>query len=556
LNSLLAWRPTELPDSWAPTHGWTSAYVLAIFAILIIAGYAVLEAPAVARRLSDRAARFLRRALLGGLGISALLAVATYLDFGVFRYGSYLNEWDLYHYYVGTKYAPELGYTNLYGATLAADAERGLRYRNPRGEIRDLVTGELRDVGEVAAGANRYRARFSEARWREFVADITWSKTQLPKNRWSIILADHGYNGTPAWSFVVGGLLTRHLSVRNPVSRWVLLLLDPLLLLGTMAVVARAFGPRAALLTVIFIGTHYLFSWGHLKGALLRTDFAMGSLLAVCLVKRGWYKLAGALLGWAILSRVFPAFLLLGPAVLLLDGYLRTRRFDRRLLSLFLATGVTMALVVLGSVAYFGGAGIWREWSQKIALHYVGGSDWDLGFRTIAETTFLQGIPIREATLAQFLGMGVKSTLHPVEIGALVLLALPALTFVRALEHHEVLAYGFVFIFLFSIASYYYYLILCVPLVFFAADLGKPQHALGAAFMFFTGLCGYVLFTGWEPLRRLLPFTGWRQTFPTYYFLSCLLGITVAQMIILAGTRARRLEKASRARVGLRAGRG
>jgi hypothetical protein len=278
LNALFSWRPAELPDSWAPTHGWSSARVLAILAILTIAVYAALDSRHAARWLSDAATRMVRRVLLAVLGIAALLAVATYVDFGVFRYGSYLNEWDFYHYYVGTKYAPEVGYTNLYGATLVADAQDGMRYNHPRGAIRDLGTARMSNAVAVAEDAYRYRGRFSEARWREFVADIGWFKSQLPQHRWSLLLSDHGYNGTPAWSFVVGGLLTRHLSVRNPFSRWLMLLLDPLLLLGSMAVVTWAFGMRAALLTAIFIGTHYLFSWGHLKGALLRTDFAMCSL--------------------------------------------------------------------------------------------------------------------------------------------------------------------------------------------------------------------------------------------------------------------------------------
>ncbi len=544
MNSLLAWRPTELPDSWAPTHGWISSYALAVIAIAVIAGYAVVESRVVVRRLSAGTARFVQRALLVVLGLAALLAVATYVDFGVFRYGSYLNEWDFYHYYMGSKYAKEVGYTNLYGATLAADREAGLRYQHPRGEIRNLATAEIRDVAFVAAEANRYRGRFREARWREFVADITWFKMQLPEKRWSLILVDHGYNGTPAWSFVVGGLCTRHLAIQNPISRWLMLLLDPLLLVGAIIAVAWAFGPRAALLTVVFVGTHYLLSWGHLKGALLRTDFAMCSLLAVCLVKKGRYKIAGALLGWAILSRVFPAFLLLGPAVLLGHGCWRTRRFDRQLGSLFLAAGAIIVLVGLGSCAYFGGFGIWREWSEKITLHYAGGSDWDLGFRTIAESSFFHGRPMRDAVIAMATGQTAASTVHPLEIAAILLLALPALTFVRALEHHEALAYGFVFVFLFSNTSYYYYLILCVPLVFFASDLGKLGNALGAAFMFFTGCLGYVLFSGWEPLRQSwVPFRGWHQTFPTYYFLSCLIAVTAVQMIALAGARARNLER-------------
>ena len=545
MNPFAAWRPAELPDSWAPTHGWATARVLALIAILVIGAFAVMESPWAMRRLSAAAQRIGHRILIGVLAVSAVLAVATYVDFGVFRYGTYLNEWDFYHYYVGTKYAPELGYTNLYGATLVADAETGLRYNNPRGEIRDLATAQIRDVRAVAAEAGRYKQRFSEARWREFVADIGWFKLQLPEKRWSLVLADHGYNGTPAWSFVVGGLLTRHLSVREPIGRWFMLLLDPLLLLAAAGAVAWAFGARAALLLVLFVGTHYLLSWGHLKGALLRTDFAMCSVLAVCFVKKGRYKLAGVFLGWAVLSRVFPAFLLVGPGVLLLGELVRRRRLNRPLLSLLLASAGTIVVVALASCAYFGGTAIWHEWSSKIALHYAGGSDWDVGYRTIAEARFVEGVPVRAADLVAEAGRQSGRFARSFEFAVLALLVVPAIAFIRALEHHEAVAFGFVFVFLLSLAAYYYYLILCVPLLFFASDLGKPQRALGAAFMFLTGLAGYGLFSGWQPLRdSWVPLRGWHQTFPTYYYLSCFIAISAAQMIVIAATKARSLERA------------
>jgi hypothetical protein len=542
LNLLTSWRPTELPDSWAPTHGWALARMLAIVAILVVAGFIALESPWLTRRLSAAARRLGRRVLLGVLGVSAVLAVATYVDFGVFRYGTYLNEWDFYHYYLGTKYAHELGYTNLYGATLAADQEGGLRYHNPR--MRDLTTAQLRAVDEVAAESARYRGRFTESRWREFVADVTWFKMQLPEHRWSLLLADHGYNGTPAWSFVVGGLITRHLSVRNPVSRWLMLALDPLLLLVAAIAVAWAFGLRTAFLMMIFIGTHYLLSWGHLKGALLRTDFAMASVLAVCLVKQRYYKIAGVLLGWAILSRIFPAFLLVGPTVLLLRRLVRNRHVDRQLLALLGACAATVALVVLGSCVYFGTTAIWHEWNLKIAAHYSGGSDWELGFRTIAEASFLEGVPVRAVAnaAAQYpvLFLGVPGTI------VALLLLLPALTFIRGLQDHEALAYGFVFVFLLAAAAYYYYLLLCVPLLFFAPQLQRPQHALGVAFMFFTGIMGYVLFSGSNLLAgSWVMFRGWRQTFPTYYYLCCCIAVTVAQMILLAGSKTLHAERSS-----------
>jgi hypothetical protein len=541
LSWLLSWRPETLPDSWAPAHGWTLTRVLMAVAIVVCLAYAAVARPRIARHLTEKARRFARGLLLGLLAVAALLAVAVYLDFGVFRYGTFLNEWDFFHYYVGSKYAPELGYTKLYGATLLADRELGPRYHNPQNMIRDLSSAELRPTETAVAEAARYRGAFTDARWRDFVADIGWFREQLPAERWSLLLVDHGYNGTPAWSFLVGALFTRHLSVRAPAQKWVMLLLDPLLLVTAMTVVAWAFGARTAFFMVIFIGTHYLLSWGHLKGALLRTDFAMCSTIAVCLVKKGRYGLAGALLGWAISSRIFPAFFLAGPVALLAWGWLRERRLERSWLRLLLACAAIVALAVVGSCAYFGGIAIWRDWAQKITLHYVGGSDWDLGYRTVVESLFVHGVPVHAASLGQEVAQAGATAAWTV-VAALVLV--PAVSFLRALEDYQAVAYGFIFIYMLSLAAYYYYLVLAVPLLFFAPSLDKLQSALGVAFMFFTGYLGYLLFSGWQPLADFVAFRGWRQTFPTYYFLSCIIAVTVAQMIALAATRAKEKRKA------------
>jgi hypothetical protein len=222
--------------------------------------------------------------------------------------------------------------------------------------------------------------------------------------------------------------------------------------------------------------------------------------------------------------------------VLLARGWLRDRRFQRTWAALLATCAATIALVVAGSCLYFGGTEIWRDWAHKITLHYAGGSDWDLGYRTVVQAVFSQGIPVRPEDLAS--GWSAPALV------VAALLVLPAVTFLRALEDAQAVAFGFVFVFVLSLASYYYYLVLCVPLLFFASELEDPQCALGAAFMFFTGLAGYVLFSGWRWLGgSWVIFRGWRQTFPTYYFLCCLVAVTVAQMIAVAATRARRLPK-------------
>jgi len=112
--------------------------------------------------------------------------------------------------------------------------------------------------------------------------------------------------------------------------------------------------------------------------------------------------------------------------------------------------------------------------------------------------------------------MGVPGTI------VALLLLLPALTFVRGLQDHEALAYGFVFVFLLATAAYYYYLLLCVPLLFFAPQLERPQHALGVAFMFFTGIMGYVLSADrscW-PVSGSCSAAGARPFRPTTFFVA------------------------------------
>jgi hypothetical protein len=67
---------------------------------------------------------------------------------------------------------------------------------------------------------------------------------------------------------------------------------------------------------------------------------------------------------------------------------------------------------------------------------------------------------------------------------------------------------------------------------------------LGVAFMFFAGIVGYVLFSGWHLLAgSWVMFRGWHQTFPTYFFLCCFIAVTVAQMILLAGSKTLRAER-------------
>jgi hypothetical protein len=271
---------------------------------------------------SAGAKEYRRRAtqiLLALLLITAFVSTGNYLYYkgqlGEYRYGSFFNAYEFYHYYMGTKYAHELGYANLYSASLVADDETGLKFNHKSKTIRNLANGKHDlTVEKVLAQKAEYKAPFSEERWKEFVADISWFKglKQMPTSRWSGMLRDKGYNSTPVWSMVVGGLFSNNFGTKNPREMDFLAELDLLLVVLALGAVVWAFGPRTAMLLLILLGTHYVMKWWHMKGAFLRTDFIMFLIMSICCVKKDRYRLAGGLMAWSFLSRVFPAVFLFG----------------------------------------------------------------------------------------------------------------------------------------------------------------------------------------------------------------------------------------------------
>jgi len=95
--------------------------------MLVIVSYVIIAA--IEKRAHGRARRVIlaacdgfRGMLVAVLVLLAALALWNYVGMGAFRYGRYLNAYEFYHYYMGSKYAREIGYTNLYNASVVADA--------------------------------------------------------------------------------------------------------------------------------------------------------------------------------------------------------------------------------------------------------------------------------------------------------------------------------------------------------------------------------------------------------------------------------------------------
>ncbi|MFP2923883.1 hypothetical protein ACLESO_01450 [Pyxidicoccus sp. 3LG] len=289
----------------------------------------------------------LRRYLPRGKGASTvlvglgLLGTLAYANFGTLHEGRFLHVWDAFHYYVGAKYFPELGYQRLYACTAEADLEAGVPGTAMR-PMRDLATNGRIRVYEALSGPGRCKEAFEPRRWESFTHDVAFFRERVAPAKWALIQADHGYNATPAWTWL--GHRLANLAPASTVQLTLWALVDPLLLLAAVVCLARVFSLEASVLFLLVLGTYFpsTFSWN--GGALLRMDWLFLSILGICLMKRSHPVLAGMAIALAAASRLFPAVLFAGPLLWMLARGRREPAAIRFLASGALTLG---ALVVL-----------------------------------------------------------------------------------------------------------------------------------------------------------------------------------------------------------------
>ena len=184
------------------------------------------------------------------LVVAAAAGMAAWFNFGNFHYPGFIHTWEFFHYYMGGKYLPELGYTRLYACAAAVDAEDGIDLRGH--VMRDLRTNEVVAAESELARAGECRRRFSPRRWDDFARDARFFRAAMGQG-WNAVRNDHGFNATPVWT-IAGGLLAR----TGPAS-WgqigALAAFDLLLLAAIGAILYRAFGLEAACLAAAYFGT-------------------------------------------------------------------------------------------------------------------------------------------------------------------------------------------------------------------------------------------------------------------------------------------------------------
>jgi len=415
------------------------------------------------------------------LGLLALLAAGASCNFFQFHGGMFTHFGENFHYQLGAKYFPELGYDGLYEASVAAQAESAPSLPLPR-VIRDLRTNTMKPVRAVDEHREAVLRRFTPKRWRAFVADhATFLAPEFARTLNDIRL-DHGYNPTPAWTFV-GRLFNSWMSL-NDTTIPLLALLDWLILAVMFVVVFRTYGGAVGATALILFGAGYAWRYGWVGGAFLRYEWLAAVVVGACMLKRRHCAAAGALLAYAASVRLFPGLLLVGVAAVAVRDLVRRSGFSwaRRFAAGFLASAVVCFLA--GALTGRGFAA-WSEFAHNIEKHHgtwsTNTAGLELVFLTTPQTMVSRipaslPLPQRWATWQGEMNRAQKER-RPFYLAVALLLVAGAAAAAAARPLDEGIAIGVAAVFAGLVLSCYYWVVLI--LLAFRRGIGGAVGVLG-----------------------------------------------------------------------------
>lgn len=416
-----------------------------------------------------------------------MLAAIGFVNFGFFHVlqRQHLHYWDAFHYFVGAKYLPELGYTRLYEATWTAGRELGAFADIDR--IRDLPTYQTRDTRSLDAAA--VRARFTDARWRAFKQDLLFFGPRIPD--WRRLFLDHGLNDPPPRAMLLHALV-RWLPA-TPLTLTAVTSIDYVLIGLALWAARRAFGPVAGALAATFFLLSFFGRFDFIGGSVMRWDWIAAVVAGTAAFARGAGVTSGLLLGYAVVARLFP-LLLFVPLVIKWIQTRRARTPDRTLDRCLAAAAVLVVTATLG-VALAGERAFAADFVAKIRLHgqtaftnHVGLGTW-LVFHMAPWSTYTGGMQAVDpaALVAARPALWVVPTVSALYLG----LALPLILRARVLES---MVYAVPLIFCaVSPAGYYYSFLVLLVLLPWCDGTTDRLRLVGMALLALVCAAGYAL---------------------------------------------------------------
>ncbi|HLV61011.1 MAG TPA: hypothetical protein VKY51_06360 [Fredinandcohnia sp.] len=321
-----------------------------------------------------------RRLAIGLLGV---LGVFGWFNYGKFHSGKFIHIWEHYHYYMGSKYFPELRYTRLYECSAVAEAELYGKERVARRTMRDIAeTNLIGSTDAILAHPEKCTSHFTPARWEAFKKDTAYFIRKLG-GRWANSQKDHGYNGTPWWS-IVPSLLTNALGEANDRTILLLGILDPLLIVLMFVGIGWAFGLEIFAVAATFFAVNFpsRFYWN--GGAFLRYDYLALSVLGICMLRKKKDALGGAMLAAGAAFRIFPVFFAVGPAMQGLWRWVKEKAMPRSHRRILVGALVATAILVPGSmIAARGGIEVYQDFTRNTLKHAETPLTNHMGLRTV-----------------------------------------------------------------------------------------------------------------------------------------------------------------------------
>jgi hypothetical protein len=214
---------------------------------------------------------------------------------------------------------------------------------------------------------------------------------------------------------------------------------------------------------------------------LLRVDWLAAVMLAACALQARYFLLAGLLLGYATMQRVFPLFFMVLPVIL---AFWQWRRGENWRWAFALCAGYAIATVlgfVAGAIAT-GGVQTWLEFYEQISLHNRTWLTNNVGLENVLYYdigTYMRryadfSLPEPWIHWQQHMD-AVRAKWHWAHRGIALLVLGAVAYFGKRMSPLEAMLLGMVPIFCFLNLTTYYWLMLCLlPL------LGRPQLTMAA----------------------------------------------------------------------------
>jgi hypothetical protein len=411
---------------------------------------------------------------------AVLFSSAVFYNFGSAQSGTFVHYGEMFHYYLGAKYFKELGYYELYNAVIAADAEQdnalaGIPFYT------DLKTYQNAQRATALENIDGVKNLFSNERWNAFKSDVSFFKkaTAMPGSPSLVsLLMDHGYNASPVSTCLLG-ILTNVV----PVTQLRLLaFLDVFLIAAMVVIVFGTFGFDMGALFSVYFFVNILNDHDYISGSLLRYDWLLYIVVAVCLLEKGRYASSSFFLALSAMLRVFPAVLFYGIGVVIFQKVKTTRTLDKKYIRFILAAGLTGLGLVLLPAVYLGSVlQPWEDFYAKTELHDSGVYFNHVGLRGIVlfepshlslnrfvetyKSSYTTDIVRHWQDVKEFEFRQKKSVI--VFFSLFVLVCLTVIIWRRKASESEGVLWPLILIYTMSYASHYYYAFLALFILLF-----------------------------------------------------------------------------------------